>query len=126
MRFIKETVGLILIIVFVITIEIITVKVTDSSLKNIDSKISTIEKQEDDEGLKTSIDELSKSWKHEEKDLSCYMEHDELEEITKLINSLEFSIENNKKENINEKIDEIKFKMEHIKNKQKVRIENIF
>lgn len=54
------------------------------------------------------------------------MEHNELEEITKLVNSLVFSIENDKKENINETIDEIKFKMEHIENKQKVKIENIF
>lgn len=126
MRFVKEFIGLALIIVFVITIEIITVKTTKDSLKNIDGKISQVQKWESDEQLETSIKELSNSWKIEEKKMSCYIEHNELEEITKLINSLEFQIEDNKKDNINQTIDEIKFKMEHIENKQKIKLENIF
>ena len=49
-----------------------------------------------------------------------------MEEISKLINSLKFSSKKNDTEKIEENIDEIKFKMEHIKNKQKVKIKNIF
>lgn len=126
MRFVKEFIGLALIIVFVITIEIITVKITKNSLKNIDDKISQIQKWESDEQLEESIKNLSNTWDEEEKRLSCYMEHNELEEISKLVNSLEFQIENNKKDNINQTVDEIKFKMEHIENKQKIKLENIF
>lgn len=126
MRFLKETIGVILIIVFVISIEIITEKITNNSLKALSQKIEIIEEQENDEDLKSSISKLSETWKNEEAKLSCYMEHDEVEEISKIINSLEFSAKNSDNEKIEEEINEIKFKMEHIKNKQKVKLKNIF
>lgn len=126
MGFVKETVGIILIIVFVILIEIITAKITNSSLEKLDNKIVIIEKQEKEEDLKESITNLSRIWENEEKKLSCYMEHDELEDISKNVDSLVFCIENNEKDSIKEKLNEIKFKMEHIKNKQKIKLKNIF
>lgn len=125
MRFIKETIGIILIIVFVISIEIITEKITNNSLRVISQKITNIE-ENGKEKIEESVNKLSETWKNEEAKLSCYMEHDELEEISKLINSLKFSSKKNDTEKIEENIDEIKFKMEHIKNKQKVKIKNIF
>lgn len=125
MRFIKETIGIILIIVFVISIEIITEKITNNSLRVISQEITNIE-ENGEEKIEKSVNKLSETWKNEEAKLSCYMEHDELEEISKLINSLKFSSKKNDTEKIEENIDEIKFKMEHIKNKQKVKIKNIF
>ena len=125
MRFMKETIGIILIIVFVISIEIITEKITNNSLRVISQKITNIE-ENGEEKIEESVNKLSETWKNEEAKLSCYMEHDELEEISKLINSLKFSSKKNDTEKIEENIDEIKFKMEHIKNKQKVKIKNIF
>ena len=125
MHFIKETIGIILIIVFVISIEIITEKITNNSLRVISQKITNIE-ENGEEKIEESVNKLSETWKNEEAKLSCYMEHDELEEISKLINSLKFSSKKNDTEKIEENIDEIKFKMEHIKNKQKVKIKNIF
>lgn len=125
MRFIKETIGIILIIVFVISIEIITEKITNNSLRVISQEITNIE-ENGEEKIEENVNKLSEAWKNEESKLSCYMEHDELEEISKLINSLEFSSKKNDTEKIEENINEIKFKMEHIKNKQKVKIKNIF
>lgn len=125
MRFIKETIGIILIIVFVISIEIITEKITNNSLRVISQEITNIE-ENGEEKIEESVNKLSEAWKNEESKLSCYMEHDELEEISKLINSLNFSSKKNDTEKIEENINEIKFKMEHIKNKQKVKIKNIF
>lgn len=125
MRFIKETIGIILIIVFVISIEIITEKITNNSLRVISQEITNIE-ENGEKKIEECVNKLSETWKNEEAKLSCYMEHDELEEISKLINSLKFSSKKNDTEKIEENIDEIKFKMEHIKNKQKVKIKNIF
>lgn len=125
MRFIKETIGIILIIVFVISIEIITEKITNNSLRVISQEITNIE-ENGEEKIEENVNKLSEAWKNEESKLSCYMEHDELEEISKLINSLKFSSKKNDTEKIEENINEIKFKMEHIKNKQKVKIKNIF
>lgn len=124
MRFIKETIGIVLIIVFVICIEIITGKITNNSLQNISKEIEKVEKEEVE--AQNAVSSLSEVWKVEESKLSCYMEHDELEEISKLINSLEFYSKSNDIESIDEEINEIKFKLEHIKNKQKVKIKNIF
>lgn len=124
MRFVKETIGIILIIVFVISIEIITQKITDNSIKIMNQEIKNVEKEDDK--VVVAVSKLSEAWKKEEAKLSCYMEHDELEEISKLINSLEFSSENDDKEKIDKDIHEIKFKMEHIKNKQNIKIQNIF
>ena len=126
MQFIKETIGIILIILFVIIIEIITMKVTNNSLNRVNDELELIESESNENELKSKINNFSNSWKNEEKKLSCFMEHNELEEITKEVNSLVFAIENGKKETIKEKLDNIKFKMEHIKNKQKIKIENIF
>ncbi len=123
MRFIKEIMGIILIIVFVISIEIITERVTNNSLKIMSKEIENVEKEDE---LQENVKKLAETWKREESKLSCYMEHDELEEISKLINSLEFSSKNDDIEKVDENIDEIKFKMEHIKNKQKIKIKNIF
>ena len=125
MHFIKETIGIILIIVFVISIEIITEKITNNSLRVISQEITNIE-ENGEEKIEESVNKLSETWKNEEAKLSCYMEHDELEEISKLINSLKFSSKKNDTEKIEENIDEIKFKMEHIKKKQKIKIKNIF
>ena len=84
MHFIKETIGIILIIVFVISIEIITEKITNNSLRVISQEITNIE-ENGEEKIEESVNKLSETWKNEEAKLSCYMEHDELEEISQEI-----------------------------------------
>lgn len=126
MRFIKETIGLILIIIFIITIEIITTKFTNNSLGLINSEIETIQKIDDKKDLKERIEKLFKIWEEEAKKLSCYIEHDELEEISNNIKSLVYDSKNNDEEAMEKNLNQIKFKMEKIKNNQKLNIENIF
>lgn len=124
MRFIKESIGILIIVLFVIFIEIITENITNKSLDKINLKIQSLENSNND--IQKEVEEFSKVWEKEEKKLSCYMEHNELEEISKNVNNLVFLVQNKKMENIKEKINEIEFKMEHIKNKQRLKLENIF
>lgn len=124
MHFLKESIGIVIIVVFIIFMEIITNKITQESLDNINTKIEFV--LADDENIKEKVNDLSNAWYEEESKLSCYMEHDELEEISKSINSLVFYSENNDKEHIKEQISKIRFKMEHIEDKQKIKLENIF
>lgn len=126
MHFVKEIIGIISILVFIILIEIITNTVTNNSVKIIEDKIKIVSEQEDYEKIKDSIYDLSKSWEKEEVKLTCYMEHDELEEISKCVNALVFESKDGTKKNIDEELDKMKFKMNHIKDKQKVKIKNIF
>ena len=126
MRFIRELIILILIIVFVIVIDNITQNITEKSLKNISLKINEVENNLYQENNESEIKELSEIWKNEESKLAFYMEHNALEQISSKMTNAKISIEN---DNLNEAIlflDEIKFRIEHIKNKQKMELKNIF
>lgn len=126
MRFLKEYIIIILIIVFVILIEVITNSITKKSINDINYSIQKV-----DESLETSennekINELCDSWKKECDKLSFYMEHDELEKVGKLVDNVKSDIENNNTEDVKQELDEIKFLLEHIKDKQKLQLKNIF
>ena len=126
MRFIRELIILILIIVFVIVIDNITQNITEKSLKNISLKINEVENNLYQENNESEIKELSEIWKNEESKLAFYMENNELEQISSKMTNAKISIEN---DDLNEAIlflDEIKFRIEHIKNKQKMEFKNIF
>ena len=126
MRFIRELIILILIIVFVIVIDNITQNITEKSLKNISLKINEVENNLYQENNESEIKEITKIKKNEESKLAFYMEHNELEQISSKMTNAKISIEN---DDLNEAIlflDEIKFRIEHIKNKQKMEFKNIF
>lgn len=126
MHFIKEIIGIISIIVFIVFIEIITDNITNNSLSILNNNIDTIEKQENKEKRKDEIEKLYSNWENEESKLSCYMEHNELEEISKCVNALVFESKEGTKENIDDELNKMRFKMKHIKNKQKIKFKNIF
>ncbi len=126
MRFLKEYVILFFIIVFIISIEIITVNITKNFLTEINNKIEEVEYSIESDENKKKIDELSELWKNKENKLEYYMEHKELEEISAKIRNAKSNIENDNIDQAKEQIDEIKFRVEHIKNIQKVNMRNIF
>jgi uncharacterized Zn finger protein len=126
MRFIKEGIIMGLIILFVATIEIITVNVTQNSLKEIDEKIAELEEVIDGDNKYEKVDELSQLWKNKEIKLEIYMEHNELETISSKMSTIKSNIYNNNMVDAIEQINEVKFRIEHIRNKQKLKLENIF
>lgn len=126
MRFLREIIILILILVFVIATQNITRNITEKSLKKLEDKIADVEKSVYSENKENKIEELSNIWKNEESKLAYYMEHNELEEISSKMTNSKKSIENEKIDEAIEYLDEIKFRIEHIKNKQKLEFKNIF
>lgn len=126
MRFIREFIMLFLIIVFVFAIENITQKNTESVLREINSKIFEVEEELYSKNNKDKMNEFSKFWKNKEAKLAFYMEHNELELISSKITNAKTNIENNNIDEAIEYLDEIKFRIEHIKNKQKLELKNIF
>jgi uncharacterized Zn finger protein len=126
MRFIKEGIIMGLIILFVVIIEIITVNVTQNSLKEIDEKIAELEEVIDDNSKYEKVNELSELWKNKEIKLEFYMEHNELEAISSKMSTIKSNIYNNNMVDAIEQINEVKFRVEHIRNKQKLKLENIF
>jgi hypothetical protein len=126
MRFLKEYVILFFIIVFVILIEIITDNITNKSITDINSTIEDLESALESGVAEEKIKNLCSSWKKEEDKLAFYMEHDELEKVGVLVDNIKSDIANDSMDEINEKVDEIKFLLEHVKNKQKIELKNIF
>ena len=126
MRFLKEYVILFFIIVFVILIEIITDNITNKSITDINSTIEDLESALESGVAEEKIKNLCSSWKKEEDKLAFYMEHDELEKVGVLVDNIKSDIANDSMDEINEKVDEIKLLLEHVKNKQKIELKNIF
>ncbi len=126
MRFFKEYIIIILIVIFVIFIEFITDGITNKSISDIRESIQDLEDSLETEDSKDKSKALCSSWKEEEKKLSYYMEHDELEKVGVLVDNIKSDIENDNQEDIHQELDEVKFLLEHIKEKQKLQLKNIF
>lgn len=126
MRFFKEYIILFLIIVFVILIEVITDNITYRSLESINVKIKDLEDVIERDEAKEKVKELSEEWKKEETKLCYYMEHDELEKVSVLVDNVKSNIEADNDDVIKEQVNEIKYILEHVKNKQKIELKNIF
>lgn len=126
MRFLKEYVIIFLIIVFVVSIEIITDSITYKSISDINDRIKKVEQSVETDEAKTKINDLYSSWKKECDRLSFYMEHDELEKVGVLVDNVKSDIENENTEDVRKELDEIKFLLDHVKDKQKLQLKSIF
>lgn len=126
MRFLKEYVIIFLIIVFVVSIEIITDSITYKSISDINDRIKKVEQSVETDEAKTKINDLYSSWKKECDRLSFYMEHDELEKVGVLVDNVKSDIENENTEDVRQELDEIKFLLDHVKDKQKLQLKSIF
>ena len=131
MRFLKEYVVLILIIVFLIGIDIFISNYTKNSIEKIDKEVDeiinlAIEENHEKKELSKKVDELEKKWKEIENSLAYFTEHDELEKVSVAIVFLKARIEEGEKEDAYERMQEIKYRIGHIKSKQQFKLNNIF
>lgn len=132
MRFFKESLALFFIIIFIIGSDIFFSQITEKSVEKMDNKlniliekISNEEKFEKEELLK-QVKEFESDWNEIEEKLSYFVEHDELEKVTEDIVIMKANVNMEEKEESFQKMEEIKFTIEHIKNKQKLKLNNIF
>ena len=73
-----------------------------------------------------NIEEFEKEWKDIENKLAYFIEHDELEKVGVAIILMKANVEADLKEDAYEKMQELKFRIEHIKTKQKLELNNFF
>lgn len=126
MRFLKEYIIIFLVIIFVIVIEIITDNITQKSFSDINKSIQDVEETLETEESEEKIKELCEAWKRENDKLSFFMEHDELEKVGVLVDNVKSDIKNENTEDVKQELDEIKFLLDHVKDKQKLQLKNIF
>lgn len=132
MRFIKEIIALIIIVICVVGSDIYVLNFTENSIAEIEKDFNKIiENALNEENYKKEyeiekIEKFEEKWKEIENKLAYFTEHDELEKVSVTIAIMKADVEANLKEDAYEKMQEIKFRMEHIKTKQKLKLNNIF
>ena len=143
---------LIIILIIIIALELITNFIANRSIYSILGKLSelkenlqNVEKNEEltlslenkneleleevdkeIDGIIEDIGNLKNDWFKEEKKLSFFAEHDELEKISYAITILEENAINNEYNNALENLVEAKYWLEHVKEKDSFRLKNIF
>lgn len=143
---------LIIILIIIIALELITNFIANRSIDSILGKLSelkeklqNVEKNEEltlslenkneleleevdkeIDGIIEDIGDLKNDWFKEEKKLSFFAEHDELEKISYAITILEENAINNEYNNALENLVEAKYWLEHVKEKDSFRLKNIF
>jgi len=130
----KEIIIISVILIIVLTLNYITQNYTkycvsevSSELNILREKIKTeIEKEEPTKELDTSIDEIHNKWDEMYKKLAYYIEHDELEKVETFLTNIRSDIETEELEHSIENLDACIFILEHIRDKEKLSLANIF
>ena len=130
----KEIIIISVILIIVLTLNYITQNYTkycvsevSSELNILREKIKTeIEKEEPTKELDTSIDEIHNKWDEMYKKLAYYIEHDELEKVETCLTNVRSNIETEELEYSIENLDNCIFILEHIQDKEKLSLANIF
>ncbi len=127
----KEIIMSIVIVLIIVIADIITGKITKNMVIEMTNKLEglreVIENEESDEKeIASKIRDIKNTWEDENKVLSYYLEHDELEKVETELNSL---IGLSKDRDIEEELTTIQraeFILEHISEKYKLSLNNFF
>lgn len=129
----KEWIICIIIIVIIIIANIFTQKYTKEAVEIMDNKLSELKKEitKEDENmneqvLEQKMEEVMNKWKEKYKVLAFFIEHDELEKVEAEITSLKAHIEAEEYKECRAELEKAIFILEHIKEKFKLSIKNIF
>ena len=104
-------------------------RVCDYSYKLLDRVYNNLGKLEDDiknKNVDNTLEKFFKDWEKDEKILSLYMEHSEIEKVSTVVRNLKTNLETDNYLNVEEEVDEIKFRLDYIRNKQRLNLKNIF
>lgn len=127
----KEGIICFIVILIVIISDVITQNYTKNSIEFMDKKLETfkidlIQEEKQKENINEEMDDVMRQWRKRYEKLAYYIEHDELEKVETELTSLKANIE---VENYEEGIPDLEksiFILNHIKEKFKLDIKNIF
>ncbi len=128
---IKEIVVCLVIIVSIFTLDSKTQSYTQKSVEESTTKLeklreNLIAEEKDQEELLKSAEDIYNSWMEFHDILAYYIEHDELEKVETDIVALKGSIEVEEYEIAVSELDKSIFMLEHIQDKYKFNLDNIF
>ncbi len=122
----KEIVICIIIIFLIVLGNIVTQKYTENSIKELGDSLNKIKEASDSSLAKEEINNSQKIWNERYKTLAYYIEHDELEKVTEAIIKSKSNIDTGDEGQAIENIDNCIFLLDHIKEKEKFNLRNIF
>lgn len=127
----KELIISIIIIVFIIILNGITENNTNKTVKTISENLELVrqdvlEKEPDKEKINTHFNDAYNKWEELDDIMAYYIEHDELEKVKTALTSAKSFIEVEEYQQSIESIDKCIYILEHIKEREKLSLENIF
>ena len=124
----KETIIIIIIIILIILGDIITQKYTEKTVSEISIGLYELKdciSQNKEEKYK-KIENIEEKWDKKSETLAYYIENDELEKVNTEIAKIKADIETNNEKIAIENLERCIFVLEHIKDKNLIKIVNIF
>lgn len=125
----KQIIICILVIIIVIWLDAFTARYTNNIMDNIISNLSEVREaiyQEDEEKMKENIEKVMDEWDKNKSKLSVYIEHDELEKVELYMVEVNTDIGTKEYNMALESLESCNFIIEHIKDKYKLSLKNIF
>lgn len=129
MRFWKEYSIILAILLIVFVIDYSTDKNLGASVNWMREGIVSIEnkcKENEEEEAQNEFYELEQRWKEEQEMLALFVEHNELEKISGDIVLIQSNFDTNDTDELFQNIADLKFMLEHIEEKNKLKLKNIF
>ena len=129
MRFKKEYLIIFIIMLIVLLSNCFTNRQLSDSVEFIRNGIISIEnkmKEKNEINAQKEFHEIKNKWKEKSENLALFVEHNELEKVSKEIVIIESNFETDDYDEVIENISELKFVLEHIEEKNKLKLKNIF
>lgn len=124
----KEVVISIIIVISIISLDLITQDYAKESIDQTSTMLSDLKekiKKEEDQ-INSNLEKVTSEWNGKRTKLAYFIEHDELEKVDTNLTNLASYIEVGDLDMAINSIDEAKYILEHIKQKNKFALENIF
>ena len=125
----KEIIIGVVILLMIFMGNYITQKYTTESVTNLNTQLKELEekvKTGENNSIINQMNELKSNWNERYKNLSYFIEHDELEKVETKLTAINGYIEADNLEEVRSNIQETEFILKHIEKKYAVIIENVF
>ena len=129
MRFFKEYVIIAVIVVIILLTDYWTDKNLSDATRFLKDSMIEIEQKVKDENMNEAQDEffnVKEEWKSRGEKLALFVEHNELEKVNKNVELLVANFESGDKDELLENVADLKFILEHIEEKNQLKLKNIF
>lgn len=127
----KEIIIVIIIVILIFIGHIVTQNYTRNFFDNISMSLGKIEEKIDNDNieeqdLKQELEDIQEKWNKKYDILAYYIEHDELEKVETQLIAINANIKVQDYDKTIEELEKCKFILEHIKDKDSLKLVNIF